>query len=152
MATAKSNQQPTPPKAGTRPSVRVDDQLADDLAVVMRTGANLSDAIRLCVRQVADMYRTAWAEDVVPVGTAPVLLAYQLGKAPAPAPAQPSPSDASTSGYDARRTPAALPVGRPAPAVVQPAAPAVQPPAPAPVPRRQFRRAGPFPGVPVRHP
>ena len=152
MATAKSNQPPTPPKAGTRPSVRVDDQLAADLAVVMRTGANLSDAIRLCVRQVADMYRTAWAEDVVPVGTAPVLLAYQLQQDPATTPAQPRPSDAVTSGYDARRTFPAATVGRPAPAVGQPPAPVGQPSAPAPVPGRLFRRAGPLPGIPVRHP
>ncbi|MFD4371511.1 hypothetical protein ACFWPY_07955 [Streptomyces sp. NPDC058527] len=145
MATAKSNQQPTPPRAGTRPSVRVDDQLAADLAVVMRTGANLSDAIRLAVRQVADMYRTAWAEGVVPVGTAPVLLAYQLHQDPAMQPPRPTPAPPVTSAYDARRTP-------PAPAVARPPAPAVPPSAPAPGGRRLFRRAGPIPGLPVRQP
>ncbi|AFU62194.1 hypothetical protein SV1_54 [Streptomyces phage SV1] len=169
MATAKSNQPPTPPKAGTRPSVRVDEQLAADLAVVMRTGANMSDAIRLSVRQVADMYRTAWTEGVVPVGTAPVLLAYQLHKDPTP----PRPSDAVTSGYDARPTPAAPAVAHPAPAVGHPTAPTalptlptgtpVGPPAvpvgqqpPPAAPRRRFRslfrRSGPVPGVPIRYP
>ncbi|APD18584.1 hypothetical protein SEA_PICARD_55 [Streptomyces phage Picard] len=145
MATAKRTQQPEPPKAGTRPSVRVDDQLAADLAVVMRTGANLSDAIRLAVRQVADMYRTAWAEGVVPVGTAPTLLAYQLHQDPTMTPPQPRPSDAVTSGYDARRTPPASPVGHPA-------APVGHPSAPTPGRRRLFRRSGPIPGLPVRQP
>ncbi|MEK9521445.1 hypothetical protein MIU24_18925 [Streptomyces venezuelae] len=145
MATVKSNQQPTPPKAGTRPSVRVDDQLAADLAVVMRTGDNLSDAVRRAVRQLADQYRTAWAEGVVPVGTAPVLLAYQLKQDPAMTPTRPNPSDAVTSGYDARRTPPAPPVGQP-PATVG------QPPVPSLYRGRRFRRSGPIPGLPVRQP
>ncbi|MFB7452828.1 hypothetical protein [Streptomyces sp. NPDC056194] len=145
MANAKPTQPTAPPKAGTRPSVRVDDQLAADLAVVMRTGANLSDAVRLCVRQVADMYRTAWAEGVVPVGTAPVLLAYQLQPDPATAPPRPTPAPAVTSGYDARRTPPASPVGRPAAPVTQPSTPALDP-------RPRLRRSGPIPGLPVRQP
>ncbi|MFE6939548.1 hypothetical protein [Streptomyces chartreusis] len=45
MAAEKRTQQPTPPKPGTRPSIRVDDQLGADLAVVMSTGINLSDAV-----------------------------------------------------------------------------------------------------------
>ncbi|WP_329423000.1 hypothetical protein [Streptomyces sp. NBC_01268] len=138
MTTAKRTQRPTPPKAGTRPSVRVDDQLAADLAVVMRTGANLSDAVRQCVRLVADVYRTAWAEGVVPVGTAPVLLAYQLERDLAPAPPQPNPSDAMTSGYDVRRTPPAPTVG--------------QPPAQVPGTRPSPRRPGPIAGLNVRQP
>ncbi|MGW5304863.1 hypothetical protein ACWERF_13095 [Streptomyces griseoluteus] len=145
MATAQRNQQPTPPKPGTRPSIRVDDQLAADLAVVMRAGVNLSDAVRQCVRQVADMYRTAWAEGVVPVGTAPTLLAYQLQQDPAMLPPRPTPAPAPTSGYDDRRQPSAPPVGRPA-------APVAPPSAPAPGRGPQVRRPGPLPGVPVRRP
>ncbi|MER8042578.1 hypothetical protein [Streptomyces sp. NPDC094032] len=144
MATAKRTQ-PTPPASGTRPSVRVDDQLAADLAVVMRTGANFTDAVRQCVRQVADMYRLAWAEDVTPVGTAPVLLAYQLQQAPNVVPPRPTPAPPATSGYDARRTP-------PAPAVGHPAAPVGPPSAPLPGRGPSPRRSGPFPGVPVRRP
>lgn len=78
MATAQSNQKHTPPKAGTRPSFRVDDRLAADLATIMRTGVNVSDAVRLAVRQLAAQYRTAWANNVCPPGRPPVVLAYQM--------------------------------------------------------------------------
>ncbi|MEV7991574.1 ribbon-helix-helix domain-containing protein [Streptomyces sp. NPDC086077] len=145
MATEKRTQQPTPPKAGTRPSIRVDDQLAADLAVVMRTGVNMSDAIRQAVRQAADIHRTAWAEGVVPVGTAPVLLAYQLQQDPAMRPPRPTPAPAPTSAYDARQQP-------PTPPVARPAAPAAPPSAPAPRRRFTLRRRGPVEGVPVHRP
>lgn len=138
MATAKRTQRPTPPKAGTRPSIRVDDQLARDFAVVMRTGVNLSDAVRRAVRQLADQYRTAWAEGVVPVGTAPTLLAYQLQQDPAMTPPRPTPTPAPTSAYDARQQPTAPSVGRPV--------------APAPGRGPQVRRPGPIPGLPIRRP
>ncbi|MGF3196715.1 hypothetical protein [Streptomyces diastaticus] len=141
MATEKRNQKTAPPKPGTRPSIRVDDQLAADLAVVMRTDVNLSDAVRRAVRQLADQYRTAWAEGVVPVGTAPVLLAYQLHQDPA----MMTPPPAPTSAYDTRQHP-------PAPPVDYPAAPVAPPSAPAPGRGPQARRPGPFPGVPVRRP
>ncbi|MEU8989985.1 ribbon-helix-helix domain-containing protein [Streptomyces sp. NPDC048558] len=143
MATEKRTQQPTPPKPGTRPSIRVDDQLAADLAVVMRTGVNLSDAVRRAVRQLADQYRTAWTEGVVPVGTAPILLAYQLQRHPAMTPARPTPTPAPTGGYDASRQPSAPPVGHPV-------APAAPPSAPVAGRGPSLRRPGPIPGVPVR--
>ncbi|MEI5099010.1 hypothetical protein RB200_10670 [Streptomyces sp. PmtG] len=92
MATEQRNQHPTPPKPGTRPSVRVDEQLAADLAVVMRTGINVSDAVRQAVGHLADIYRVGWANGVCPEGTAPQVLAYQLHQQHAPKPA--------TSGYD----------------------------------------------------
>ncbi|MEU5745723.1 hypothetical protein ABZ804_09270 [Streptomyces sp. NPDC047726] len=145
MATEKRNQKTAPPKPGTRPSIRVDDQLAADLAVVMRTDVNLSDAVRRAVRQLADMYRTAWAEGVVAVGTAPTLLAYQLHQDPAMLPKRPTPAPAPTSTYDARRQPSAPPVGRSAVPVARPWAPATGR-------GPQVPRSGPFPGVPVRRP
>ncbi|OII60872.1 hypothetical protein BJP40_08400 [Streptomyces sp. CC53] len=146
MATEKrTHQKPTPPQPGTRPSVRIDDQLAADLAVIMRTDVNLSDAVRRAVRQLADMYRTAWAEGVVPVGTAPTLLAYQLEQDPAMLSPRPTPGPTPTSAYDARRTPATPPVGRPTASVAPPSAPA-------PGRSPQVRRSGPFPGVPVHRP
>ncbi|KUF19579.1 hypothetical protein [Streptomyces silvensis] len=92
MATDQRNQQPTPPKPGTRPSVRVDDQLAADLADIMRTGVNMSDAIRRAAGHLADVYRVGWANGVCPEGTAPQVLAYQLHQQPTPEP--------TTSGYD----------------------------------------------------
>ncbi|MFF4751814.1 hypothetical protein [Streptomyces sp. NPDC001270] len=120
MSNTKRTQQSTPPKAGARPSIRVDDGLAADLAVLMSTGANLSDAIRAAVRQAADIHRTAWANGVVPEGTAPRLLAYQLQQ-------QRTPSDAPASAYDAstRPRPTGRPIGRripapPAPRILRP--------------------------------
>ncbi|MBP0456239.1 hypothetical protein [Streptomyces montanisoli] len=111
MTTAKPTQ---PPKAGARPSIRVDDQLAADLAVLMSTGANLSDAIRTAVGQAADMYRTAWAQGVCPPATAPVLLAYQMQQ-------QPTGNRPASSGYDrpsdARPTPRGMGRRLPAPPV-----------------------------------
>ncbi|MGW5673952.1 hypothetical protein ACWEV4_02475 [Streptomyces sp. NPDC003860] len=137
MATSQPTQQPTPPRAGARPSIRVDDQLAADLAVVMRTGINMSDAIRRAVGQLADQYRTAWTEGVVPVGTTPVVLAYQLQQDPALR-QRPTRTPAPSSGYDARQQPSSHRGGRPlTPADDQHPTP---------------RLPGPLPGVPVRRP
>ncbi|WHM36301.1 hypothetical protein [Streptomyces sp. BPTC-684] len=93
----------SPPALGSRPSVRVDHALADDLAVIMSTGGTFADAVRQAVGQLAEMYRTAWAHAVCPECTAPTLLAYQLRH---PAPATPA-----TSGYDrpSDRSPARAP-------------------------------------------
>ncbi|MEU4998261.1 hypothetical protein [Streptomyces sp. NPDC021622] len=146
MATAHPNQpkKQDPPKAGQRPSVRIDDQLAADLAVLMSTGDNFSDVVRQAVGQRADMCRTAWAEGVVPVGTAPTLLAYQLEQDPNMMPTLPTPAPAPTSAYDARRQPSPLPGGHPAASVARPSTPA-------PGRGPQQRRPGPYRGVPVRH-
>ncbi|AVH58394.1 MULTISPECIES: hypothetical protein [Streptomyces] len=117
---AKTNptqpKKPTPPQPGSRPSIRVDDALADDLAVLMSTGANLSDAIRAAVRQSADMHRTAWANGIVPRGTAPRLLAYQLEQKPTRAPRPTSPYAAAS---DKRPTPHATGRRIPAPPIGQ---------------------------------
>ncbi|MFE5793546.1 hypothetical protein ACFQ8C_13365 [Streptomyces sp. NPDC056503] len=61
----------TPPKAGKRMSVRVDDALSDDLAALMRTGMTASDAVRLAVGFLAHGYRDLWAHGVYPDGVAP---------------------------------------------------------------------------------
>jgi hypothetical protein len=121
MATPKTTQTRTPavPQPGSRPSIRVDETLSDDLAVIMRTGGNATDAVRAAVAQLADMYRTAWAHGVVPDGAPARLLAFQLGELPTDAPP-------ATSGYDAlsdrpavprvgRRIPAPFPVRQPTP-------------------------------------
>ncbi|MDK0520374.1 hypothetical protein [Streptomyces sp. ML-6] len=106
---ATKQPKPTPPKTGTRTSIRVDDQLSDDLAVLMTPGGTVSDAIRTAVGQLADMYRTAWARGVVPHGTAPTLLAYQLQQ-------RPTPHTPLTSRYDAPSDPRPTPrVDRPLP-------------------------------------
>lgn len=74
----------------------MDAQLADDLATLMRPRGTVSDAIRLAVGQLAEMYRTAWAHGVVPDGTAPELMTYQLHRRPTGAPAPTSPYDATS--------------------------------------------------------
>ncbi|WP_326728831.1 hypothetical protein [Streptomyces phaeochromogenes] len=114
MTTAKPTQRRARPIAGTRPTVRLDDQFARDLAVLMQTGDDLTTAMRTAVGIVADMYRTAWHHQSVPVGTAPTLKAYKFVEAP-PVPGPPSlprvthngpmwtPSSRQTSTDDARR-------------------------------------------------
>ncbi|MWA12578.1 hypothetical protein [Streptomyces sp. BA2] len=89
MAEQKPTQRRAQPIAGTRPSVRLDEQFARDLAVLMQTGDDLTTAMRTAVGIVADMYRTAWHYQSVPVGTAPTLDAYKFVEAP-PVPGPPS--------------------------------------------------------------
>ncbi|MCM2420294.1 hypothetical protein [Streptomyces sp. RKAG293] len=85
---------PKAPAAGSRPSVRIDAAMSDDLSVIMSAGGTASDALRAAVAILADMYRTAWAHGVCAEGSAPRLLAYQLESQQPPAPAP-------SSGYDA---------------------------------------------------
>ncbi|MFE4057416.1 hypothetical protein ACFXP3_14150 [Streptomyces sp. NPDC059096] len=68
-----------PPAVGDRPSLRIDDDLAADLADIMRVHPTFADAVRQAVGQLALTYRTAWEHQVCASDTAPVLLAYQLG-------------------------------------------------------------------------
>jgi hypothetical protein len=82
MTTAKPTQRRARPIAGTRPTVRLDEQFARDLAVLMQTGDDLTTAMRTAVGIVADMYRTAWHHGSTPVGTAPTLKAYKFVEAP----------------------------------------------------------------------
>ncbi|MER6196752.1 hypothetical protein ABT234_05145 [Streptomyces sp. NPDC001586] len=121
MTTAQRNQRRATPRAGTRQSVRIDDQLADDLAVMMTTGCDLSAAVRTAVSIVATMYRTAWHHQSVPVGTEPTLAAFRFVEGPpAPGPeALPWVTGSSlTSADDGRRQ---LPP-TPPPAAVHPTA------------------------------
>lgn len=116
MATTKRTQPkaPTVPQPGSRPSIRVDATLSDDLAIIMRTGGTAADAIRTAVGQLADMYRTAWAHGTVPEGTPAQLIAYQLSALPTGAPAPTRPYDATSDRPSiprvARRIPGPYPV------------------------------------------
>ncbi|MGI5041627.1 hypothetical protein ACM9HB_34925, partial [Streptomyces sp. JAC128] len=67
MAKTKPTQRRAQPIAGTRPTVRLDDEFARDLAVLMQTGDDLTTAMRTAVGIVADMYRTAWHHGSTPV-------------------------------------------------------------------------------------
>jgi hypothetical protein len=53
-----------PPAPGTRTSVRVSDEMSDDLAALLWAGFTVSDALREGVRVLAEMHRNAWAAGV----------------------------------------------------------------------------------------
>ncbi|MBC9714064.1 hypothetical protein H9Y04_15980 [Streptomyces sp. TRM66268-LWL] len=122
-ANPTESKQTAPPTTGSRPSVRIDELLAADLADIMSTGTNFTDTVRQAVGQLAAMYRTAWAHGVVPRGTAPTLAAYQFAE---PA-AQASPS--------IRHDGAA---GRPSPRAPHPMGQLLPAPPPGPHVRRQY--------------
>lgn len=97
----------TPPKPGSRPSVRVDQELSDNLTTMMRvTGLTLSDAVRHAIAFMADAYATAWAQGVVPEGVEPRILAFQIARHPA---CPPRPTWSYTPGPTRRPTPATPP-------------------------------------------
>ncbi|MGW3166961.1 hypothetical protein ACWC9Q_29705 [Streptomyces sp. NPDC001142] len=83
-----AEQQPTQkkratPRAGTRQSIRItDQQTADDIAVLMTTGCDLSAAVRTAVSIVAMMYRTAWHHGTVPTGVVPTLREFRFVERP----------------------------------------------------------------------
>lgn len=83
----------TPTAVGKTLSVKVTEALYDDLAVIVRTATDQSDAVRQAIRQAADICRTAWANGVCEPGTAPTLAAYSLRRQPG--------YDPATSTYDA---------------------------------------------------
>lgn len=68
----------TPPKAGKRMSVRVDDTLSDDLAIVMRTGMTASDAVRYAVAFLAHGYAWVWESGLYPDGVPPQRMAVRV--------------------------------------------------------------------------
>ncbi|MFD7068497.1 hypothetical protein ACFV97_14880 [Streptomyces sp. NPDC059913] len=82
MANPQRTQRRAQPIAGTRPTVRLDEQFARDLAVLMQTGDDLTTAMRTAVGIVAGLYRTAWHHQVTPVGTAPTLGTYRFVEKP----------------------------------------------------------------------
>lgn len=78
----------TPPKPGKGLSVRVDETLYDDLAVMMRAGITASDAVREAVSVIAGAWRHAWESGHYPEGVMPQV------------------TDCGLAPYDARMTPA----------------------------------------------
>jgi hypothetical protein len=63
----------TPPAVGKTASVKVDQQLYDDLATMLATGMNVSDAVRSALHIVAGLYRKVWDAGAVPQGTRPTI-------------------------------------------------------------------------------
>jgi hypothetical protein len=72
--TAGAGQQIVPTSLARRRaplSVRMDDGLAADLAVMARAGLSASDAVRIALSVVAGAYEAAWATGAVPEGVQP---------------------------------------------------------------------------------
>lgn len=67
-----------PPASGSRLSVRVDAALSDDLTVLMREGALVSDAVRIAVGVLADAFRGAWSTGAYPDGIVPDVVGMTL--------------------------------------------------------------------------
>lgn len=82
MATNQATRRP--PTAGRAMSVRVDQQLADDLAILMQPGKTASAAIKDAVETVASIYRNAWANGYTPEGEVPSIVSAVI---------QPTPTD-----------------------------------------------------------
>ncbi|WP_406322918.1 hypothetical protein [Streptomyces sp. NBC_00519] len=59
------------PAVGTRLSVRVDEGMSDDLAVIMRTGCNASDAVRRALILLSNICHETWSRGHYPDGVMP---------------------------------------------------------------------------------
>ncbi|MBT2391656.1 hypothetical protein J7E87_20010 [Streptomyces sp. ISL-1] len=70
----------TPPLPGKGLSVKTDQELHDDLAVMMAAGMTASAAVKHAVSLIASAYRQAWAAGAVPKGEQPRIIAYQVGR------------------------------------------------------------------------
>lgn len=73
-----------PPAVGKGANVRVDQQFHDDLATLMRTGMNLSDAIKDAVHALAFGYEYAWGSGKIPEGERFIITDYVVRRAPRP--------------------------------------------------------------------
>ncbi|MER6527643.1 hypothetical protein [Streptomyces sp. NPDC001508] len=62
------------PEPGRRMTVRVDEQMPADLAVILKAGGTTSDAVRLAVAFLAHGYRDIWARGRYPDGVAPAYM------------------------------------------------------------------------------
>lgn len=63
----------TPPPVGKAASVKVDQQLYDDLETMLATGMNVSDAVRSAMHIVAGLYRKVWDAGAVPQNVRPTI-------------------------------------------------------------------------------
>lgn len=73
-----------PPAVGKNASVRIDQELYDALAILMRTGDTLSEAVRLAARFTAHGYTHAWARGAIPDGKAPHYMRMEVKPYDAP--------------------------------------------------------------------
>jgi hypothetical protein len=70
----------TPPLVGKTASVKVDQQLYDDLTTMLSTGMTVSDAVRTAVAIVAGTYRAAWDTGRCPGGVRPTITRYWIDR------------------------------------------------------------------------
>jgi hypothetical protein len=98
----------TPTAVGKTLSVKVTQALYDDLAILVPTAIDQSDAVRTAIRQAADICRTAYAHGVCPPGTAPIVAAYSLRAQPGYKPPT-GPYDADTDAPAQPITPPSYP-------------------------------------------
>lgn len=68
----------SPPPVGKTVSVKVDQQLYDDLTTMLGTGMTQSDAIREALTIIAEAYRTAWATGRVPKNVVPTITQFLI--------------------------------------------------------------------------
>ncbi|WP_327655718.1 hypothetical protein [Streptomyces sp. NBC_00483] len=66
----------TPPEAGKRLSVAVDQALYDDLVTLMSTGMTLTDAVKHAASLVAHSYRYVWDHGSYPRDVLPRITGY----------------------------------------------------------------------------
>ncbi|MGW3627302.1 hypothetical protein [Streptomyces sp. NPDC000880] len=95
----------TPPLPGKGLSVKTDQELHEDLAVMMAAGMTASAAVKHAVSLIASAYRQAWAAGAVPEGEQPWILAYQVGRYDAGDTARHTPPPASHGTSGPRHTP-----------------------------------------------
>lgn len=68
----------TPSDVGKTLSVKVDQQLYDDLTTMMRTGMTQSDAVREALAIIAGTYRNVWASGRTPEGVIPEITQFLI--------------------------------------------------------------------------
>lgn len=68
----------TPPAVGKTLSVKVDQQLYDDLETMLGTGMTQSDAAREAITIIAEAFRAAWATGRVPKNVVPTITQFMI--------------------------------------------------------------------------
>lgn len=70
----------TPPPVGKTLSVKVDQQLYDDLTTMLATGMTVSDAVRTAMLVTAGTYRQAWDTGRCPARVRPTIERYWIAR------------------------------------------------------------------------
>lgn len=96
----------TPPEVGKTASVKVDQELYDDLETMLATGMNVTDAVRSALHIVAGLYRKTWDAGAVPEGVRPEIERFWITRCDAGQwPARGTRQTTVPTAYRARATP-----------------------------------------------